>query len=94
MVHGYVSTGQSSKERAAQVLEADDWPSTGGLQDQQVLNRCVHAAVHLDAVKTRTSVWFGTEEKSVNITWTPVKVSAPNCTLLELPVRQYQRVTK
>lgn len=55
MVHGYVSTGQSSKEGAAQVLEAEDWPSTGGQQDQQVLNRRVHAAVHVDAVKTRTS---------------------------------------
>lgn len=62
MVHGYVSIGQSSKEGAAQVLEADDWPSTRGQQDQQVLNRCVHAAVHVDAVKTRTSVCFRTEE--------------------------------
>lgn len=54
MEHGYAPIGQSSKEGAAQVFEAEDRASCGGQQDQQVLNGRVHTAVHVDAASTGT----------------------------------------
>lgn len=50
--HGYAPVGQASKEGGAQVFEAEDRASCWGQEDQQVPNSRVHAAVHLDAVKT------------------------------------------
>lgn len=78
MVHSYLPIGQSSKEGGAQVFEADDWASIRGQQDQQVLNSCVHAAIHVDAVKTRTSAWLGTK-----------KIPALKSPFLELLVLQH-----
>lgn len=60
MEHSYAPIGQASKEGGAQVFEAEDRASCRGHQDQQVLNGRVHAAVHVDAAKTGTTL--GTEE--------------------------------
>lgn len=81
MVHSDIPIGQSSKEGGAQVFEADDWPSIRGQQDLQVLNSSVHAAIHVDTVKSRTSVWHRTK-----------KISAFKCPFLELLVLQYHMV--
>lgn len=61
MEHSHAAIGQSSKEGGAQVFEAEDWASCWGQQDQQGLNGRVHAAVHVDAVRTGT--WLRTKER-------------------------------